>query len=386
MEASNPKAGEWPMANRKSIPQHGKKPNQKLKAYLVYEYLQRNTDDENFASATAIISYLQERGIEAERRSIYRDIKDINKLFYLLENEEADMAEAEEEIDADEDDELKTIVYDRAKQGFYVKRRLNFENDVRLLAECVYATKFVDAGTAALLVDTVCRLVSDFQAEKIRHDVYLADRVKTDNSGVYHSVDVINEAMNHRENGVRKPQKISFRYQTYNISDLKKKAYRRGGALYIVSPFQLIINDGNYYLLGYDDKFKKMLTYRIDRMERVQIVSEPREGAKEYEEVNLTAVFNMFKGEKRSVRLKCINSLLDTMIERFGTKNASYSKADDEHFIVSAEVEVSDQFFGWILGFGRKVVLINPSPVVQQFTEYLDRVREMYENNSGRHD
>ncbi len=27
-------------------PQHGKKPNQKLKAYLVYEYLQRNTDEE----------------------------------------------------------------------------------------------------------------------------------------------------------------------------------------------------------------------------------------------------------------------------------------------------------------------------------------------------
>ena len=359
-------------------PQHGKKPNQKLKAYLVYEYLQRNTDEENAVSATDIISYLQERGIEAERRSIYRDIEDINKLFYLLENEEADMDEAEAEIEADEDDELKTIVYDKNRKGFFVKRRLNFENDVRLLAECVYATKFVDAGTAEMLIDTVCSLVSDYQAEKIRHNVFLADRVKTDNSAVYYSVDVINEALNHRENGVRKPQKIGFRYQTYNINDLKKKAYRRGGAVYKVSPFQLIINEGNYYLLGYDDKVKKILTYRVDRMERVEVVYEPREGSEEYKKVDLTTVFNMFKGEKRNVRLKCINPLLDTMIERFGTKAASYTKSDDNHFIVAAEVEISEQFFGWLLGFGRRVVLLDPAPTVQQFKEYLDKVRELY--------
>lgn len=63
----------------------------------------------------------------------------------------------------------------------------------------------------------------------------------------------------------------------------------------------------------------------------------------------------MFKGEKSSVRLKCINTLLDTMIERFGTKPASYIKADDKHFVVETEVEISDQFFGWILGFGKKL-------------------------------
>lgn len=362
----------------KKEPQHGKKPNQKLKAYLVYEYLKKNTDEENSLSATDIVSYLQERGIEAERRSIYRDIEDINKLFYLLENEDADMYEAEEEIEADEDDELKAIVYDKTKKGFYVKQRLNFENDVRLLAECVYATKFVDAGTAEMLIDTVCNLVSDHQAEKIRHNVFLADRVKTDNSNVYYNVDKINEALNHLESGVRKPQKISFRYQTYNINDLKKKAYRRGGAVYIVSPFQLIINEGNYYLLGFDDKAKKMLTYRIDRMERVEVVYEPREGVEEYNKVDLTTVFNMFKGEKRSVRLKCINPLLDTMIERFGTKTANYMKANDNHFIVMAEVEISDQFFGWILGFGRKVVLLDPPTTVQQFKEYLDKIRNLY--------
>ncbi len=67
-----------------------------------------------------------------------------------------------------------------------------------------------------MLIDTVCSLVSDNQAEKICHNVFLADRIKTDNSEVYSNVDIINEALNYGENSVRKPQKISFRYQTYN--------------------------------------------------------------------------------------------------------------------------------------------------------------------------
>ena len=358
--------------------QHGKKQNQKMKAYLVYEYLQRNTDEENAVSATDIISYLNERGVEAERRSIYRDIEDMNKLFYLLENEEADMAEAEEEIEADEAGELKAIVYDKSRKGFYVKRRINFENDVRLLAECVYATKFVDEDTAGILIDTLCGLVSDYQAERIRHNVYLADRIKTDNRNVYRNVDVINEAMNYRINDVNKPRKISFRYQTYNIGNLKKKAYRRGGAAYVVSPFQLIINDGNYYLFGYDDERQKMLTYRVDRMEKVQLVHEAREGANEYKKVDLTSIFNMFKGEKRRVHLKCTNNLLDTMIERFGTKGASYTKLDDDHFTVAADVEISDQFYGWLLGFGGQVQMLDPEHEVQKFKEYIDMIRNLY--------
>ena len=359
-------------------PSHGKTDNQKLKAYLVYEYLKKNTDEENSLSATDIVNYLQERGIEAERRSIYRDIEDINKLFYLLQNEDADMYEAEEEIASDDDDELKTIVYDKAKKGFYVKQRLNFENDVRLLAECVYATKFLTEDYSNLLIDTVCSLVSDYQADKIRHNVFLADRNKTDNSSVYSNVDLINQAIEYRENGVKKPQKIRFRYQIYNINDLNKKACRRGGAFYSVSPFQLLINDGYYYLLGYDDSYKEMRTYRVDRMVSVQIVPELRKGEDEFKKIDLNAVFNMFNGEKKPIRLKCINRLLDTMIEQFGTKNAKYSKIDEEHFIVDCDAVISEQFFGWLLGFDDRVILLEPAPIVQQFRDYIDKIRSLY--------
>ena len=74
----------------KANPQHGRKANQKMKPYLVMEYLMRHTDENHAESADNIVAYLQELGIDAERRSIYRDIEEINKALWLLENADDD--------------------------------------------------------------------------------------------------------------------------------------------------------------------------------------------------------------------------------------------------------------------------------------------------------
>lgn len=63
----------------KANPQHGRKANQKMKPYLVMEYLMRHTDENHAESADNIAAYLQELGIDAERRSIYRDISRTTK-------------------------------------------------------------------------------------------------------------------------------------------------------------------------------------------------------------------------------------------------------------------------------------------------------------------
>ena len=86
----------------------------------------------------------------------------------------------------------------------------------------------------------------------------------------------------------------------------------------------------------------------------------------------------MFSGNRRGITLRFINPLLDTVIDRFGTKGARYSKADDNHFFVETEIDISDQFFAWLCGFGRKARIMGPEPVIKEFQEYLDKIREMY--------
>ena len=362
--------------------QRGKKPNQKVKPYVVLQYLLRSTDENHVATAMDIVAYLEECAISAERRSIYRDIEEINRVALMLD-EDCTIDEAAEMLEHDETDDLKLVVYDKRQKGFYVRQRKFDLNDIRLLAECVYSAKFISQGQADRLAEVVCEFVSEHQAEKIRHNAFLTDRVKTNNRQVLSNIAAINEAMSRKIDGrPHTPEKISFQYLKYTITDMSKQVERRHGAKYIVSPFRLLINDGNYYLLAFDDRSKAMRTYRVDRMKNVSLSGEPRAGEEAFQKIDLKTytqrVFSMYGGEEKLVQIRFINPLLDAVVDRFGTKDVQYSRVDDSHFCVSAKVEISDQFFGWLLGFGKKAKLIYPEEVLNSFRGFMDKIRAMY--------
>ena len=373
----------------KVVAKHGKQTNQKLKPYVVLEYLLKYSDENNPKSSYDIIGYLEGCGISAERRSIYRDIEDINRIMRMLQEDidldevDAMFEEAEESGDEEELNDLKTILYDKNRKGFYVRQRKFEVADMRLLAECVYAAKFIAEGQAKRLVDVICEFVSEEQARKIRHNAFLTDRVKTDNKGVLNNIAAINDAMSYHLDGEpHTPEKISFKYTKYTISDMSKQVDRRKGERYIISPFQLLINDGNYYLLAFDDYAQDMRTYRVDRMKDIRFTGEARDGDEEFQKIDLKTytkrVFSMYGGEQKLVELQFISPLLDAVVDRFGTKDVQYGKVDDRHFSVTAKVEISDQFFGWLLGFGKKAKLVYPEDVIEQFKGYMDKIREMY--------
>ncbi len=363
-------------------PRRGKKINQKLKPYLVLQILLRETDEDHLLTAPEIAAVLEEWGIEAERRSIYRDIEEINKAAWLLENEGSTIQEAEATIKADEYDEEKLVIYDKKRKGFYVRRRRYDYQQIRLLAESVYTSKFLSQKEADNLADVLCDFVSRHQAQTIRHDALLTDRVKTNNKNVMGMISTIDAAMSSKLDGEKHiPEKISFKYLQRSISNLQQ-VERRKGERYTVSPYKLLINDGNYYLLAFEEKRQRLLTFRVDRMKDVRFTGEPREGAEAFAAVNLKdytrRTFSMFGGKTERVTMRFINRLLDTAVDRFGTSGVIYQKVDDGHFTVTASVDISDQFFGWLLGFGKAVILMGPQPVVKQFTAYMDKIRELY--------
>ncbi|MBR5640639.1 MAG: WYL domain-containing protein [Firmicutes bacterium] len=354
----------------------GRQPNQKIKPYIVLQYLLKYTDEDNPVTAYEIVEYLKDCGIYAERRSIYRDIEEINKALLMLE-EGCSIDEAEEMIGDDET--LKTVVY-KPRKGFYVQQRHYDLNDIRLLAECVYAAKFIPQGQANRLSDIVCEFVSEQQAEKIKHDAVVVDRVKTLNKSVLNNISLLRDAMSRQLDGEpHTPEKVTFSYLTHEIGDVEKLVERH--RKYKVSPYHLIINDGNYYLLSFDDTSQEMRTYRVDRMKNLSFTNEPREGAEVFKTLDLDTytqrVFGMFGGEKKKVQLTFTNGLLDTAIDRFGTKNAFYAKKDDRHFIVITDIEISNQFFAWVSGFGRRIKIETPE-VAEQYKDYLDKIRSMY--------
>ena len=85
----------------------------------------------------------------------------------------------------------------------------------------------------------------------------------------------------------------------------------------------------------------------------------------------------MYSGKKEHVTLKFINPLYDTVVDKLGS-DLYYRIVDEKHFVVQVEVAITDQFFGWLCGFGRRVQLLEPPPIREKFKEYLGKIKDMY--------
>lgn len=364
----------------------GRKPHQRLKAYLVLQILQKKTDEDHPMNADKIAAELAAMGIDAERRGIYEDIKEINRANYLLENEHSTIEEAEEALAADKYDKLKLIVFDSSKgnssRGFYYQPRRYNQEHIKLLTETVYAARFLSEKDTETLSNFLCGFVSEYQAKTITHDVPLIDRVKTNNKNMTAIIRIIDDAMAKELDGQRhKPEQVSFKYLKSSINDLSQQVERRQDR-YTVSPYKLLINDGNFYLLAYNAEKKAMRTYRVDRMKDVRLTGLPREGAAAFSEIDLKSLtkrrFSMFGGKTELVQMRFVNSLLDAVIEKIGKNGVRYRKLDEHHFSATANIDISDQFFGWVLGFGKSVQIQSPKSVVDAFTGYIDGIRKQY--------
>ena len=106
-----------------------------------------------------------------------------------------------------------------------------------------------------------------------------------------------------------------------------------------------------------------------------------RDGKQLYKEKDLTRqeakVFDMYGGDRYTVRIRFRNELADAVIDQFG-KEVGMFPCDSEHFIIQVPVEISPPFFAWIATFGRRVKILSPEPVVEKMRDFLQRSMDMY--------
>ncbi len=204
-------------------------------------------------------------------------------------------------------------------------------------------------------------------AGKLQRQVYVAGRIKTENESIYYSIDNIHRA-------IQENRQISFRYLDWN---LKKELVPRANSERTVSPWALIWQDENYYLAAYDGRDACMKHFRVDKMGRVEVCREAREGLEQFEKVDLALytnqIFGMYGGEEAVVTLQLPNRLVGVVLDRFG-READIRQMPDERFRVRAKVMVSGQFFGWLAGIGRDVEIVSPDIVRERYREWLEGI------------
>ena len=305
-----------------------------------------------------IKDYLKEKGIEAEEHSIRRDI---------------DLLCGGKDLAFDP---ILDVRGGYGKPIYLGSRFLPFE-DIEIIAECIASANFISRPEAEELIEKLKKLCSKYQADTLTSEYIVAERPKYTEKNTLKQLRKIKVA-------IKKNQKITFLYTRHSPENIRKTENRRKGTRYVVSPFKVVLSDGNHYLIGYDDTYHQIRPYRIDRMEDVKPIDEPREGKDKFNRLGIgdyaKQTFGMFIGGKADrITIRFENSLLDAMIERFGNDGkATYRRIDEKHFTVKAFIVESENFYGWICGLGGKAVIIEPLEVAERFKDYLQKIAANY--------
>lgn len=320
--------------------------NQKGKLLALREIFIENTDENHKLTLEEILALLDKRGIQAERKTIYSDIDELIKY----------------NMDIAKGWESKGFCYGLLSRDFEFA-------EIKLLVDSVLAAKFVSESRTQSLINKLSKLVSKYDAKKIKKRSLLANKVKTHSKNVLISVDKIQEA-------ILCGKKIAFKYWQWNMK--KKKINRHDDTQYVVSPYSLVWDNEYYYLLAYDKTSNLIKHYRVDKMRNIDMLDDDATvQAIDIDEYK-TGHFSMFGGEKMRLNLLCHSSLAGVIIDRFG-ENVAMTIKDDEHFVAYVDVYFSAQFMAWLIGLGDGIKIISPSKAIKAIKTMLDSVRSVYD-------
>ena len=322
--------------------------NQKLKMIYLAQYLMRNTDEKHPVTIAQMIDHLKTHDIPAERKSLYSDI------------------EALRDFGLD-------IIKDKSKTtGYYIGSR-DFETaELKLLVDSVQSSKFITHNKTLALIKKIENLASVHDAHKLQRQIHICNRVKTSNTTVYYSIDTLHNAMSSNK-------QIAFKYYEYTIAKVRRQ--RRDGGDYIMSPFSLIWDDENYYLLAWDEEISQFRHFRVDKMNDIRILPDSRLGTDEFGKLDMSAyskmTFGMYAGTVQNVRMRFANQLAGVVFDRFGM-DTIVAPDGDKHFTFTCELAPSPTFYGWIATFGKDAEILSPASVREEMKNRINQIAELY--------
>lgn len=208
------------------------------KMLLILKYLWETTDESHTVSIADLLQYLSENGLTSDRKTISKYIDTL--------------------IDFGFD-----IIKVRKTQNQYSIGTRHFETpEVKLLIDAVQSSRFITKRKSKELINKLSAFVAPNQVSALKRHLYVDSRNKSNNEAIY----IISDAI---QTAIIEKKKIFFQYFDYDVQG--KQVLRHGGALYCVSPYDLIWSNDTYYLAGFHEGKGIVTKFRVDRMKNLDI-------------------------------------------------------------------------------------------------------------------
>lgn len=263
--------------------------NKKMLNMLILEILKNYTDADHRLTQQEIIDLLKlNYGTECDRRSIRNNIRSLKDMGYEIATE----------------------------RGCYLAERDFDDAELRMLIDSVLFSKNLSGVQAKRLIEKLKGFGNRYFHAKVSHVSNLPELFHSDNKQVMIALDTLNDA-------IEEKRKVSFIYNRYGTDF---KLHPRRDEPYIVNPYQMVANNGRYYLIGNYDKYDDLSHYRIDRITSVTVLSEPVKPRKKVKEFakgwtlpkHMTEHIYMYSGDSVTVKFIAGMDLMDELIDWFG--------------------------------------------------------------------
>ena len=321
---------------------------QKQKLLTMKRLFEQRTDDSHSLTGAKLIEILATMGIKAERKTIYDDIKTL----------------------CDSGMDIETTK-DGHSNAYYLAERTFQDEELFVLADAVASCRFLTKKKSQELIKKLQTLTSEYKAKQLRRLIYVDNRTKNFNEQIYYAINMI-------QSGIFERTQIRFKYVQFNPD--KKAILKHDGEIYSVSPYQLVWENENYYLICYCHKHECICRYRVDRMvsvENTDVESRILTEEEQREVENLQSVYGMFGGRIESVTMQFDNELANAVIDKFGTGCRPHRDSETT-FTLTADVQIAPTFWGWFFQFGTQAKILAPDAVVQEAKSYLSDIQDQY--------
>lgn len=310
----------------------------------------KGTDYSHPITANNIIKSLRLYGIEAERKSVLRDIAALTEYGYDI------------------------VLHSDNKLGYYLANRDFEEWELKVLCDAVSSSRFLTKSQTENLIEKIIALSSKAEKKTLKSQNIIKWRNKAKNSSVKYNIDRVMTA-------IRENKTISFRY-LYTDIDLEEKP-RRNGFVYTISPYVLYWRTDRYYLIGCTDSHNNLSCYRLDRIKNLEIGSQAR-SAQEILGSNaelkiseyVQSTLNNFSGEKIMLELIADSCQLNDILDFFG--NDIRVKTCGDKLSVTIRTTESEGLYRWLMEFAHSIKATAPASVVNKIKQRIQSAIENY--------
>jgi predicted DNA-binding transcriptional regulator YafY len=255
---------------------------------------------------------------------------------------------------------------------FYLERDFT-DAELRLLIDSLLFSKHIPYSQCKKLVDKLSGLSNQYFKSRVRFISTLPETTPK-NKELFYTIEILDEA-------IAKGKQVAFTYNEYGTD---KKLHPKRQREYIVNPYQMAATNGRYYLIGNYDKYDNLANYRLDRITGIRLLDTPVKPVRQVEGMknglylpkHMAEHLYMFSGESVPVTFRMKKTILNDVIDWFGTEIAFSDETEDE---VTARVTVNwSAMRYWAQQYCRFVRILTPTDLADTVKSDLQGALENY--------